>query len=241
MIPAEVRVPKVLTLALCVFSTLIAVPSARTQQEPSKEQQSLQDLFQQGKTLGVKLEASQKVGSQIARSEQRLAGMQAALDRAKRQAREKQIGLVDEAKDIRERADQAGCPWGGTSTNADFVSACNQQGARLTKLWNDLKDRAGALQEYTRQLDLQQRELSDGTLAMSAKKKSNNADQAMIAAAIDDWHRRYNAFVFHSSAYEQLKRVAPGSKVCEIISQPATDEALRSAVDCLEHLMDGLR
>jgi hypothetical protein len=114
----------------------------------------------------------------------------------------------------------------------------------MTKLmqWaNDLKGQRDGMAEYARRVVAERRQLSGNTLRWAANKKSVDRDLELLAAARANWQRRYNAFVFRSQAYEHLKRVAPGSRLCDQESAGGSDEDLRRAAQCLQRLFDGAR
>ncbi len=224
---------KILSAAL---SVALALASHATQVD---EKATLQQLLAENKNLTIQLDAAKKTEGQIAKAGLALEGAQSALKRAQQAVRQSSIGLIDEAKGIQQQAKQAGCPWGGSSTDKGFVQACNAEGTRLAELWKEVQQRGGGIQEYSQKLDERQNSLSNDTLKWAKKKQSNIQDLDILQVAQADWQRRYNAFVFRSEAYERLKKTAPAATLCATLPDGASHEHLRKAAHCLERLWDG--
>lgn len=203
------------------------------------EQNTLKALLAQSRHLAAAYEAATKLQQEIEHARQTLLGQQAALDHAKQELHRRQIGLVDESEAVHRMDVQSGCPWGTTSDNAGFVSACNEEGHKLDQMAADIARRHGTLDEVARQLNQEQTRLSNATVDNGLKQKANNSDLEQLNAAIEQWQQQMHNFVFHSKAYEQLKRTAAGTQICEVVSRPDTDIALRRAAACLQQLFDG--
>jgi hypothetical protein len=227
-----------------VFVVLLVLSSQASQAATldAKENETLKELLSENKNLSVQLAKARKVHADIAKSEVEVSGAQQALKTATNDARRTYSGVLQDVRRRNEQMANAGCPWGGSSEDKGFVSACNAEGARLNKWLEELREKGASIEEYARKLDERQRQLSKETLVLAAKKKSNNEDLNVLEVRSADWQRRYNAFVFHSTTYERLKKItAPGASICEQMSGDASDEALRRAADCLQRLWDGVR
>lgn len=205
------------------------------------EKGDLEALLAENRNLAVQLAKARTVQADIVKAETELNGAQQALYTAKNDVKRAEMGLLENVRRREQQARQAGCPWGGTSTDKAFVAACNAEGARLNNWLFELQKEGADLRTYERKLGVEQQRLSKSTLTLFAKKKSNNRDLELLGAAQADWQRRYNEFLFRSSTYERLKKTAPGTQECERISADASDEALRRAADCLQRMWDGLR
>lgn len=226
---------EILSAALAGLLTLVS------QITQADEKDTLQQLLAENKNLTVQLDAAKKTEGQIAKAELANQGAHSALKHAKQELRQLRGGLIDEGKNIGQQAQQAGCPWGSTSTDKGFVAACNAEGKRLNEMLNDVKRRGASIEDYARKLEERQASLGKETMTLFAKKKNNNYDLGILYAVQSDWQRRYNAFVFQSDTYERLKKTAPGAKLCVPLSENAGAQALGSAAKCLERLWDGAR
>jgi hypothetical protein len=224
-----------------VGATLGALLALASQAANADEKGTLQQLLAENRNLIVQLEKAKKVEGQIAKAELANQGAQSALKHAKEALRREGTGLAIDAASIQQKADQAGCPWGTSSTDIAFVDSCNAEGRRLMALFEDVKKRDSSLQEYAQKLEEKQAQFSERTEKLFAQKKANNADLQFLYDARSNWQRRYNAFVFRSPTYERLKKTAPGAQMCEQLSESGSDQALRSAAQCLQWLWDGAR
>src|SRR5205085_80158 len=113
-------------------------------------------------------------------------------------------GLIDEAKDIKNQADRAGCPWGTSSTDLGFVGACNKEGARLMGLMEEVRKQHMSLQSYANELDRKQTELSNTVVKLAQQKSKVDSDLTLLNLARQNWSRRYREFLFQSPTYERL-------------------------------------
>jgi hypothetical protein len=225
-------------IAIAVLAGLMTLTG---QAALGSEKQMFEELSAQNKNLTIKIKKSEQVKKEIAQSEQTISGAQSALNHAAKELRLRGIGLVDEGRDIKRKADQAGCPWGTSSTDKAFVAACNNEGRRLMDLFADVEKRGAGLADYARELEKTQTRLSDSTIDLAKKRTQNEKDLQGLYDERADWQRAYNELVFKSSTYERLKKTAPAAGLCESISAPMTDQALQRAADCLNHLWDGAR
>lgn len=209
--------------------------------ESDSEKKKLKELLDENQNLVTQFARVRKVQKQIADAEVDLAGAQAAVTGKRKDLERRAYGLIEEQQKTEEESRRAGCPWGGSSADAGFVRACNAEAAKLNTRFREIKDRSGSLEEYARALSEEQQALSDRTLRVAKQKRINNSEMELLNLASEDWVHRYNALVFHSEAYEQLKHIESGSRVCEVISRPMTDGALQAAANCLERLWDASR
>jgi hypothetical protein len=230
---------------ILVATTLLAFLTLASQAlcaNPGDDEKStLQGLLAENKNLIVQLDKAEKVKGEIAKAGLTIEGEQAAVKHAQQELRSKGTRIDEQQQDINTQVQGAGCPWGSSSTDKEFVASCNAEGARLTAMLKEVQEKRKTLADYARELDKRQAMYSDLTLKWFAQKKENNTDLQALYDARSDWQRRYNAFVFHSDTYERLKKTAPAAKVCEEISALVTDEALRQAAQCLQRLWDGAR
>jgi len=224
-------------ITIAVMAGLLALTGTAL----GSDQQMLEDLLTQNKSLVIKIKKSEKVKGEIARSEQSVQGAQSALDYARKELRLSGIRLLDEDRNLKRQADQAGCPWGSSSTDKAFVAACNAEGRRLMDLFADVRKRGSGLDQYARELEKTQERLSNRTVDLARKKKANQNVLEALYQERADWQRAYNELVFKSKTYERLKRTAPLAGICEQISEPQTDQALERAAACLNRLWDGAR
>ena len=232
---------KSLRMALGGFLILGSLAAPAAQIGAPDEKNTLQQLLAENKNLSIKLDDAKKAEGQIAKAQLANDGAHSALKHAQQELKQLRSGLMGEGRNIQQQAQQAGCPWGGTSKDKGFVNACNAEGRRLTEMLNDVLRRGASLEEYEHKLTERQTSLGNDTLKLFKKKKSNYEDLELLYAARADWQQRYNAFVFRSETYERLKKTAPASQLCVPMSAQPNAEELRSAAHCLERLWDGAR
>jgi small-conductance mechanosensitive channel len=224
----------ILVAALVGFLAQASQPPSDT--PPGDSRTTIQALLEQNKELTAKLEKVKTDEGQIAKAELELDGVKTVIDHADRAVKETKNGLEDEVKQIQAAANN-GCPWGATlpSTQAAYVAGCNAELVKIQARLAEVRPKADKLAEYEKVVAEERQILSDKTMALAGKKKRNIADRALLDELSAKWVQRYNAFVFHSEAYEQLKKMEPGSRICERLSEFNAE----TAAGCLTRLWSG--
>lgn len=226
-------------LLLAAFAGLPALSAAPAR---AQEQTTLEKLMAQNKVLTEKTEEAEKTKGEIAKAILVNNGAQAALKGAVEKLRHAGMGVIDEQKKIDEQARRAGCPWGATLRGQDaFVVSCNKEADRLNGLMEEVKKQHISLQDYARELDKAQTEVSNTATKLEQQKHKNESDLQVYAKARAVWAKRYQEFLFQSPTYERLKKTDPGAKLCDELSLPETHEALKRASQCLQWVWDGAR
>lgn len=201
----------------------------------AQEKDVLKELLEDNQNLQVQLQKAQKVQGDIAKAELKLQGADAARKHFEREIDQKIRGVMQGAEDIKTRSDQAGCPWGGSSTDKAFVEGCNETGRRLMAEMEQLKRQAAPLADMKKKVVEERDDISKRTIKLAAQKKSNNADLAMLEAERADWQRRYREFLFRSPTFERLKQMSPQSVNC------AEVDSLVGAKLCLDQVWNASR
>lgn len=230
----------VVCMGLMIMSGLVPMVHAAGNDDPSARQ-IIADLQAEQQHLGGELRRVKKVKQDIDRMGSELDGAAYALKRAKQELQRKGAQIAIEGHGIDEQAQQSGCAWGTKSTDIAYVNSCNALRDKLMGLQQDLRNRVISLEEYAAKLLQEENHLSEATFKWGKKKKANNADLEELTAELSKWQQRYNAVVFQSDTYERLKRIAPGARLCEQLSEHATDQDLQNAAQCLQRLWEGTR
>lgn len=229
-----------LVLAIAVFLGPVRT-SAQVTEPSTPEKEALAELLAENQVLVGQITKAETTKGEIGRAKLSQSGKADALTRGRDELRRLRLGVDREANDITNQANQAGCAWGGSSTDKAYVAGCNTEADRLNGLLEQVKSKEITADQFEQKLNEGQNVLSQTTFTLFQKEKANNADLEELYNARANWQARYNAFVFNSDTYRRLVRMNPASKVCVRIAENMDDASLREAAECLKRLWDGSR
>lgn len=209
------------------------------QAQAAAERDMVRALMAESTQISRQLDIAKKKEQELANAKQELLGVDAVLKRAEESLR-RNVGTLEQQAARFEaqlrRTESNGCPWGGKA-EASYARACNSEMQKLIDWANELKGQRDGMAQYARRVQAERRNLSENTVLWGQHQASVNKDLELLGQARAAWQQRFNNFVFQSQAYEQLKRVAPGSRFCEGMVASDPDRAAQ----CLQRLFDNAR